>query len=141
MEGNVSISPINRQFIASQGIIKGVGSKLSNRKKSNKEMKQQPKPKMVKGEMGGTYTLSNMNKMKTEFAKSLQGQKDYTAKFQKMTPAQKAVEKKKFDASYNKLKKENAALKANSSSSNKLVPDFRKSVKNILIRQTPSKKK
>jgi len=43
LEGNVSISPINRQFIASQGIIKGLGSKLSNRKKSNKEMKQQPK--------------------------------------------------------------------------------------------------
>jgi len=114
VEGNVSISPINRQFIASQGIIKGLGSKLSNRKKSNKqtEMKQQPKPKMVKGEMGGTYTQAKMNKMKTEFGKSLQGQKDYTAKFQKMTPAQKAVEKKKFDASYNKLKKESAALKA-----------------------------
>lgn len=46
MEGNVSIAPINRQFIASQGIIKGVGSKLSNRKKSNKEMKQQPKQQM-----------------------------------------------------------------------------------------------
>jgi hypothetical protein len=46
LEGNVSISPINRQFIASQGIIKGVGSKLSNRKKSNKEMKQQPKQQM-----------------------------------------------------------------------------------------------
>jgi hypothetical protein len=139
LEGNVSISPINRQFIASQGIIKGVGSKLSNRKKSNKEMKQQPKPvkrtvsfqgksttvdvsvkqpkpkqqpKMVKGEMGGSYTPAQISKMKSEFAKSLQGQKDYAAKFQKMTPVQKAAEKKKFDASYSKLKKESAALNA-----------------------------
>ncbi len=114
MEGNVSIAPINRQFIASQGIIKGVGSGLRKRKNSNKqiEMKQQPKPKMVKGEMGGLYTQSKMNKMKTEFGKSLQGQKDYTAKFQKMTPAQKLAEKAKFDASYNKLKKEAAGLKA-----------------------------
>lgn len=47
MEGNVSLSPINRQFIASQGIIKEVGSRLAKRKKTNKEkeMKQQPKPK------------------------------------------------------------------------------------------------
>jgi len=67
---------------------------------------------MVKGEMGGTYTQSKMNKMKTEFGKSLQGQKDYTAKFQKMTPVQKAAEKKKFDASYSKLKKESVPVKA-----------------------------
>ena len=79
-------------------------------------MKQQPKqqmkqqPKMVKGEMGGSYTPAQINKMKTDFAKSLQGQKDYTAKFQKMSPVQKAAEKKKFDASYNKLLKENARL-------------------------------
>ena len=75
-------------------------------------MKQQPKPKMVKGEMGGTYTQSKMNKMKTEFGKSLQAQKDYTAKFQKMTPVQKAAEKAKFDASYNKLKQGVSGLKA-----------------------------
>ena len=79
-----------------------------------KQLKPQPKqqPKMVKGEMGGSYTPAQMSKMKTEFAKSLQGQKDYTAKFQKMSPAQKAAEKKKFDASYNKLLKENARLNA-----------------------------
>lgn len=114
MEGNVSVGGISRGLISSQGIIKPIVDGLRKRKKSNKqiEMKQQPKPKMVKGEMGGTYTQAKMNKMKTEFGKSLQGQKDYTAKFQKMTPAQKAVEKKKFDASYNKLKKESAALKA-----------------------------
>ena len=69
-----------------------------------------PQPKMVKGEMGGSYTPAQMSKMKNDFAKSLQGQKDYTAKFQKMTPVQKAAEKKKFDASYNKLLKENARL-------------------------------
>lgn len=114
MEGNVSVSGINRGLISSQGIIKPVVDGLRKRKKSNKEieMKQQPKPKMVKGEMGGLYSATKAAKMKNEFAKSLQGQKDYTAKFQKMTPAQKSAEKAKFEESYNKLKKESAALKA-----------------------------
>lgn len=79
---------------------------------SVKQPKPKQQPKMVKGEMGGSYTPAQISKMKSEFAKSLQGQKDYTAKYQKMTPAQKAADKKSFEASYNKLLKENARLKA-----------------------------
>lgn len=114
MEGNVSVGGISRGLISSQGIIKPIVDGLRKRKKSNKqiEMKQQPKPKMVRGEMGGLYSAAKAAKMKNEFTKSLKDHKDYTAKFQKMTPAQKAAEQKKFDASYNKLKKESAALKA-----------------------------
>jgi hypothetical protein len=43
MEGNVSVSGINRGLISSQGIIKPVVDGLRKRKKSNKEMKQVPK--------------------------------------------------------------------------------------------------
>lgn len=67
-------------------------------------------PNMVRGEMGGVYTKSEMNKMKNDFSKSLQAQKDYTAKYQNMTPSQKSAEKVKFDAAYEKLRKENTLL-------------------------------
>lgn len=83
---------------------------------------------MVRGEMGGVYTKSEMAKMKNEFTKSLQDQKDYTANYQKMTPAQKSAEKAKFDASYEKLKKENAKLNSKEmnepTSSKRAVGDF-----------------
>lgn len=83
---------------------------------------------MVRGEMGGVYTKSEMAKMKNEFTKSLQDQKDYTANYQKMTPAQKSAEKAKFDASYEKLKKENAKLNSKEmnepTSSKRVVGDF-----------------
>lgn len=43
MEGNVSVSGINRGLISSQGIIKPVVDGLRKRKNSNKAMKQVPK--------------------------------------------------------------------------------------------------
>lgn len=49
MEGNVSVQGVNRELIASQGILKDGINGLKKRKKSNKQMKkvpkQQPKPK------------------------------------------------------------------------------------------------
>ena len=49
MEGNVSVQGVNRELIASQGILKQGVNGLIKRKKSNKQMKQvpkqQPKPK------------------------------------------------------------------------------------------------
>lgn len=43
MEGNVSVSEINRGLISSQGIIRPISNGLRKRKKSNKVMKQVPK--------------------------------------------------------------------------------------------------
>lgn len=49
MEGNVSVQGVNRELIASQGIVKDGINGLKKRNKSNKQMKkvpkQQPKPK------------------------------------------------------------------------------------------------
>jgi len=43
MEGNISLSGIDRSIISAQGIIKPAANGLRKRKKSNKEMKQVPK--------------------------------------------------------------------------------------------------
>jgi len=97
-------------------------------KSSEAEAKKPLGKNMVRGEMGGVYTKSKMANMKNEFSKSLQGQKDYTEKYQKMTPAQKSAEDAKFKSSYEKLKQENTKLNSKNmnepTSSKRVVGNF-----------------
>lgn len=97
---NVNVTPIDRAFLQSQGILKGMGSQIKKRKMqkkpvqkkpvnvANKPLKQgliekyeQKAPKgYVRGEMGGLYKASDMMKHKNEMAKSLQQMKNDLAK-------------------------------------------------------------
>lgn len=111
-------------------------------KSAEDEAKKPLGKNMVRGEMGGVYTKSEMAKMKNEFSKSLQDQKDYTARYQKMTPAQKSAEGAKFKASYEKLRQENAKLNSKNmnepTSSKRVVGKFLKT--SYLVPKNPSVK-